>query len=80
MSYVIIRYNNDPADKTDRIGVFNLRGNELQFSDEQHAIYFVEVEHPELLTKDYPNYIIKERYDNTELECTTKNIWNGSIL
>jgi hypothetical protein len=79
MSFVIIRCNNDPADKTDRIGLFNLRGNELQFPDEQHAIYFVEVEHPEVLTGDYPNYIIKERHDNTELEFAHTNVWNQSI-
>ena len=79
MSFVVIRYNNDPCDKTDRIGLFNLRGNELQFPDEQHATYFVEVEHPEVLTEDYPNYIIKERWDNTELEFASKNLWNGSV-
>ena len=57
----IVLYNDDPNDKTDRACLFNDRGNRLAFIDEQHAIYFIEVEHPEIIEKGfYKNYFIRD--------------------
>lgn len=73
MVYVVLTNEND-----DHFTLMNTRGNRLVFEDEEHAIYFLEVEIADRIEKSvYTDYELKP-YPSGESELGYK--WNEYIF